>query len=80
MLTVQQNKRFEELQMEKVLNYSQGGIVGNAPKISMSTPAQSSNININVPVNVQGNQNDSSVNVPQLQNAVRSAVLSEIQK
>ncbi|MFM6022048.1 MAG: hypothetical protein ACKPER_03840, partial [Dolichospermum sp.] len=79
-LTVQQNKRFEELQMEKVLNYSQGGIVGNAPKISMSTPAQSSNININVPVNVQGNQNDSSVNVPQLQNAVRSAVLSEIQK
>ncbi|MFM6224927.1 MAG: hypothetical protein ACKPDM_32025, partial [Dolichospermum sp.] len=79
-LTVQQNKRFEELQMEKVLNYSQGGIVGNAPKVSMSTPAQSSNININVPVNVQGNQNDSSVNVPQLQNAVRSAVLTEIQK
>ncbi|MFM6255956.1 MAG: hypothetical protein ACKPEQ_43635, partial [Dolichospermum sp.] len=59
-LTVQQNKRFEELQMEKVLNYSQGGIVGNAPKISMSTPSQSSNININIPVNVQGNQNDSS--------------------
>ncbi len=77
-----QNKRVEELQMEKVLNYAGGGVVGSAsaPSMTFSAPSQSSTVNINVPVNVNGGQGDASVNVPQLQNAVRSAVLMEIQK
>jgi tape measure domain-containing protein len=81
-LTVRQNKRFEELQMEKVLNYAGGGVVSSTstPNMNFTAPSQSSTVNINVPVNVQGGQGDTSVNVPQLQNAIRSAVLSEIQK
>jgi tape measure domain-containing protein len=80
-LTVRQNKRFEELQMERVLNYAGGGVVGGSvPNMNFTAPSQSSTVNVNVPVNVNGGQGDTSVNVPQLQNAVRSAVLSEIQK
>ena len=80
-LTVRQNKRFEELQMERVLNYAGGGVVGGSvPNMNFTAPSQSSTVNVNVPVNVNGGQGDTSVNVPQLQNAVRSAVLSEIQR
>jgi tape measure domain-containing protein len=81
-LTVRQNKRFEELQMERVLNYVGGGVVGSpsTPNMNFSAPAQSSTVNVSVPVNINGGQGDTSVNVPQLQNAVRSAVLAEIQK
>jgi tape measure domain-containing protein len=81
-LNHRQTKRFEELQMEKVLNYAGGGVVGSSstPNMNFTAPSQSSTVNINVPVNVNGGQGDASVNVPQLQNAVRSAVLMEIQK
>jgi len=81
-LNPKQSKRFEELQMERVLNYAGGGVVGSTstPNMNFSAPSQSSTVNISVPVSVNGGQSDTSVNVPQLQNAVRSAVLAEIQK
>ena len=77
-LSVKQNKRFEELQLNKVLNYSQGGVVGNAPNINVSAPQQSSSVNVNVPVTVEGGQN-SNVNPQLLSQAIRGAVVKEIQ-
>lgn len=76
-LTAEQSKRFQELRLDKVLNFANGGIVGGGQ--NLSNEIGSKNMTINIPVTVEGG-GDSSVNVPQLQNSLRSVVLAEIQK
>jgi len=76
-LTIQQAKRFQELRLDKVLNFANGGVVGGGQ--NLSNEIGSKNMTINIPVTVEGG-GDSSVNVPQLQNSLRSVVLAEIQK
>jgi|LakMenE01Jun11ns_1017448.scaffolds.fasta_scaffold9957331_7 GH24 family phage-related lysozyme (muramidase) len=76
-LTAEQSKRFQELRLDKILNFANGGIVGGGQ--NLSNEIGSKNMNINIPVTVEGG-GDSSVNVPQLQNSLRSVVLAEIQK
>jgi GH24 family phage-related lysozyme (muramidase) len=76
-LTAEQSKRFQELRLDKVLNFANGGIVGGGQ--NLSNEIGSKNMNINIPVTVEGG-GDSSVNVPQLQSSLRSVVLAEIQK
>jgi hypothetical protein len=76
-LTAEQSKRFQELRLDKVLNFANGGIVGGGQ--NLSNEIGSKNMNINIPVTVEGG-GDGSVNVPQLQSSLRSVVLAEIQK
>jgi GH24 family phage-related lysozyme (muramidase) len=76
-LTAEQSKRFQELRLDKVLNFANGGIVGGGQ--NLSNEIGSRNMNINIPVTVEGG-GDGSVNVPQLQSSLRSVVLAEIQK
>jgi hypothetical protein len=72
-LTAEQSKRFQELRLDKILNFANGGIVGGGQ--NLSNEIGSKNMNINIPVTVEGG-GDSSVNVPQLQNSLRSVVLA----
>jgi GH24 family phage-related lysozyme (muramidase) len=76
-LTAEQSKRFQELRLDKVLNFANGGIVRGGQ--NLSNEIGSKNMNINIPVTVEGG-GDGSVNVPQLQSSLRSVVLAEIQK
>ncbi len=76
-LTAEQSKRFQELRLDKILNFANGGIVGGGQ--NLSNEIGSKNMNINIPVTVEGG-GDGSVNVPQLQSSLRSVVLAEIQK
>ena len=76
-LTAEQSKRFQELRLDKVLNFANGGIVGGGQNLSNEIGPK--NMNINIPVTVEGG-GDGSVNVPQLQSSLRSVVLAEIQK
>ena len=100
-LTVEENKKFEALQLQKLLekrgisaeeaayrkirNYAEGGVVGVSSAISPNYKEKeqvSNSTTINVPVTVEnnGNSNDSQLDANSLQNAVRSAVLTEIQR
>ena len=73
-LTVQQAKRFQELQLDKVLNFANGGIVGGTE--TLKARANAEGMIINVPVTFQNNnQQNSSVDVPKLQNSLRTAVV-----
>ena len=76
-LTIEQTKRFQELRLDKVLNFANGGVVGGGQ--NLSNEIGSKNMTINIPVTVEGG-GDSSVNVPRLQDSLRSVVLAEIQK
>jgi pyruvate/2-oxoglutarate dehydrogenase complex dihydrolipoamide acyltransferase (E2) component len=76
-LTIQQTKRFQELRLDKVLNFANGGVVGGGQ--NLSNEIGSKNTTINIPVNVEGGGN-SSVDVPRLENSLRSVILAEIQK
>ena len=55
-LTVEQNKRFEQLGGLKAINMADGGTVGSGSFAQSIANSQSSNntVNISVPVNVQG--------------------------
>lgn len=77
-LTIEQAKRFQELRLDKVLNFANGGVVGGGQ--NLGGEIGSKNMTINIPVTVESSGGDSSVNVPQLQNSLRSVVLAEIQK
>ena len=76
-LTTEQAKRFQELRLDKVLNFANGGVVDGGQNLSSEIGAK--NMTINIPVTVQGTS-ESSIDVLQLQNSVRSVVLAEIQK
>ena len=76
-LTIQQTKRFQELRLDKVLNFANGGVVGGGQ--NLSNEIGSKNTTINIPVNVEVGVN-SSVDVPRLENSLRSVILAEIQK
>ena len=77
-LTIEQAKRFQELRLDKVLNFANGGVVGGGQ--NLGGEIGSKNMTINIPVTVESSGGDSSVNVLQLQNSLRSVVLAEIQK
>ncbi|MFM6277414.1 MAG: hypothetical protein ACKN9K_03695, partial [Dolichospermum sp.] len=62
-LTIKQAKRFQELRLDKVLNFANGGVVGGGQ--NLGNEIGSKNMTINIPVTVEGG-GDSSVNVPQL--------------
>jgi len=76
-LTTEQAKRFQELRLDKVLNFANGGVVDGGQNLNSEIEAK--NMTINIPVTVQGTS-ESSIDVLQLQNSVRSVVLAEIQK
>jgi len=74
----------EEIAYRKINNYAFGGVVGMNP-VPMGSYAQGQSDNsttINIPVTVEnnGNSNDSQLDANSLQNVVRSAVLTEIQR
>jgi GH24 family phage-related lysozyme (muramidase) len=75
-LTVEQAKRFQELKLEKVLNFANGGVVGS---VSGGGEASESGMTINIPVTVTGGK-ETSVDVPQLQSSVRAVVVEELLK
>lgn len=79
-LTTQQAQRFQELRLDKVLNFATGGTVGgqNLGLPTQLTAPTQSNTNINIPITTQGD--NSSVDVPRLHNSIRSVVLAEIQR
>lgn len=101
-LTVDQNRKFEALQLQrfltpsavgpeelayrKIKNYAMGGVVGMDSSLQISNTYSKDQSNtsttINVPVTVEntGNSNNSQLDANSLQNAVRSAVLTEIQR
>jgi hypothetical protein len=74
---VQQAKRFQELKLEKVLNFANGGIVGS---VSESGEAQKEGMTINIPVTITGGAKETSVDVPRLQSSVRAVVVEELLK
>ena len=75
-LTVKQAKRFQELKLDKVLNYSNGGIVGGISGGEINEGGMT----INIPVTVTGQVKQASVDVPRLQNSVRAVVVEELLK
>jgi len=76
-LTVDQAKKFQQLQLGKVLNFDNGGVVGGGN--IASAIASQSGVNVHVPINVSGNP-PASVDVPKLEKSMRSIVLQEIQR
>jgi GH24 family phage-related lysozyme (muramidase)/phage-related protein len=76
-LTVEQAKRFQELRLDKVLNFANGGIVGKAS--AQGQRADGEGMTINIPVTVQGS-NPTSVDVPRLQSSIRGVVVEELLK
>ena len=78
----------EEMAYRKIRNYAMGGVVGSSADSSIQInntyakeqPSNSTTINVPVTVENNGNSNDSQIDASSLQNAVRSAVLTEIQR
>jgi GH24 family phage-related lysozyme (muramidase) len=75
-LTVEQAKRFQELRLDKVLNFANGGVVGSA---SSGGEIGKEGMTINIPVTVTGAK-ETSVDVPRLQSSIRSVVVEELLK
>ncbi|NWF61773.1 MAG: hypothetical protein HXY43_21570 [Fischerella sp.] len=85
-LTVGQAKRFQELRLDKVLNFANGGVVGTTSTgRNPLTPAGrqraegEGGMTINIPVTVQGG-GQTSVDVPRLQSSIRGVVVEELLK
>ncbi|MBN3993823.1 MAG: glycoside hydrolase family protein [Nostoc sp. NMS2] len=76
-LTVEQAKRFQELRLDKVLNFANGGVVDSKPLNNSND--SNGGMTINIPVTVQGSS-QTSVDVPRLQSSVRAVVVEELLK
>ncbi|MBN3945923.1 MAG: hypothetical protein HWQ38_05310 [Nostoc sp. NMS7] len=75
-LTVKQAKRFQELKLEKVLNFNNGGVVGGVS----GGEIPESGMTINIPVSITGGAKETSVDVPRLQSSIRGVVVEELLK
>ncbi|OKH14871.1 hypothetical protein NIES592_08315 [Fischerella major NIES-592] len=76
-LTVEQAKRFQELRLDKVLNFANGGVVGKEG--GRGKREEGGGMTINIPVTVQGSS-QTSVDVPRLQSSIRGVVVEELLK
>ena len=76
-LTVKQAKRFQELRLDKVLNFANGGVIGS---VSSSGEANAGGMTITIPVTVTGQVKETSVDVPRLQSSIRGVVVEELLK
>jgi hypothetical protein len=77
-LTVRQNKRFEELQMNKILNYSSGGVVGSSP--SFQRPMTGNQIyQMPISVGFEGSS-ETADKLPMMGEVIKSAIIAEIQR
>jgi hypothetical protein len=71
-LTVEQNKRFEQLGGERILNFASGGIVGGQSP-QFTNIGGSSSVTVNSPVTVQTDGGDGGVDAPRFK-AVHEAM------
>lgn len=80
-LTVEQAKRFQELRLDKVLNFANGGVVGgNRAGRGQREEGDEGGMTINIPITFTGGVKETSVDVPRLQNSIRSIVVEELLK